>query len=240
MARSGRGTWIIQLKPLKQELLDPRAAAIVADYVKALPEGPVLKGGTDSLDSYLERPSNIRPEQMERMLDRELAKALAALPDQIETEADGSETPNFWTGRSLPDIGGFLASSALIGLVASLGFVFALALLASPTWPGRAAWSGGVLLVPAIMVLLVGVVGRMVSDAALVGGLGTWLAGEIHIQGGEAMQPAMASMIREMLGTTLKTVTQGFLWTGLVSIGVCVALISFRRLERRGPDSLDD
>jgi hypothetical protein len=75
-----------------------------------------------------------------------------------------------------------------------------------------------------------------VSDAALVGNLGAQIAAQIHSVDGTAAEPVLGSLLGSLLGQTLRTATQGFLWTGLVGLGVCVALIGLRRLGRPAGD----
>lgn len=240
MQRNAQGGWVMDFKPVKDSLFGTRLDALVADYVRALPEGPALKGGSEASVSFQERPSNVTPEQLERLLGRQLSGALAAMPDTVTTAPDAEMARSAWASQGLPALVGWLRTSALIGLVVSLGFVFALSLLASPSWPGRAAWSGAVLLLPAILVLLVGAAGWAISGAALMGDMGGWMANGIRLEDGAAVSPLVAGLITELLRGTLRTVTQGFLWTGLVSIGVCVALISFRRLKRSSGEDLGD
>jgi hypothetical protein len=221
MTRTDHRTWLIDLKPVKAAFVGDRLPAIAASYTKALPEGSKPAAGA-------------------KVLEHALAAAVAAIPDTVETDPETGAEPAAWQPVAAPvslgGMGSALWSGSLIGLVVSLGFVFALALLASPTWAGRAGWSGAVLLVPTILVLVIGAVGWIVSDAALVSNLGGEIARQIQTAEGGGAEAVLGGLFGKLLGETLRTATQGFLWTGLAGLGVCVALIGVSRVGGRDDD----
>jgi hypothetical protein len=93
-----------------------------------------------------------------------------------------------------------------------------------------------VLLVPTILVLVIGAVGWIVSDAALVSNLGGEIARQIQTAEGGGAEAVLGGLFGKLLGETLRTATQGFLWTGLAGLGVCVALIGVSRVGGRDDD----
>jgi hypothetical protein len=213
----------LDLTPVKAALRGDGSARFAQALAEQLPacaagQEPLITGST----LIRCRASNVSTAEAARQIVAALPAFVDRVPDQISLSRDSFDLRAQWRPFNLIFLGSFSFGLAIGLLLMLAGAVWlAAAFIGGANWRERLLWLGGSLLVPAALVLLMGLA---ISSPFTTGSIRLGLDLSRYAIEGVQYSAALRQAIVEVASKALSAVGSGFLWSGLASTAIAIGL----------------
>jgi hypothetical protein len=225
---TNKDSFTINMSEIKKEILGERRAQIASVYVANLKQSPAIPD-VAKIENLSTLPKNVTAAQMEAAFNLSLDPIVNSIKDEYAIDLSGprGEMSNKDTTLGVPSKDTMLYIG--LGLLAAgLVIVFALALMVEQNWYLRLAYVGSKIMPPAIIALIIGGLGMILTDAQFMGDL--YQKANRAISDSTDLIGPMLFGAGDVIKGIVRTATGGFFWTGLIAASVAGGLISMRRI----------
>jgi hypothetical protein len=216
----------LDLIPIKQEITGPKKEDIARILAMALPicaEGQNVKAE----DIYVCRPDFVPEENfINNYVVPNLSILLNVIPDSIQLQEPLTLSDElqrsplfFWQGSIAGTFN--MAVMFLIGI--AFVFWFLTGLIAGKNWRGKLMWLGWMLVIPAVIVLLSGVV----LGGSLAANLIRFAVNQINLTEAGTLQILAQNALQSMSLTFANSIRTSFLMVGGIATAAAVVLIAW-------------